>query len=144
MGRFQFNDLRRFQDKLNRLQESEINAFVESCAKELAQRLLEMVTKRTPVQGGILRKGWTGNKKQSAKNYAESLTVNHTGDSYVIEIINPVEYAGYVEYGHRTPNHKGWVPGRFMMTISEQELRQTAPQLLEKKISKFFGGVFHD
>lgn len=144
MGRFQFNDLRRFQEKLNRLQESEINAFVESCAKELAARLLRMVIKRTPVRGGTLRKGWTGSRKKSAKSYAESLTVNHFDDTYVIEIINPVEYGMYVEYGHRTANHKGWVPGRFMMTISEQELRQTAPGILEKKIKDFLGGAFHD
>ncbi len=144
MGRFEFQDLRRFQEKLNRLGESEINAFVESCTKALATRLLRMVIKRTPVRGGTLRKGWTGSRKQSAKNYAESLTVNHFGDTYVVEIINPIEYASYVEYGHRTVNHKGWVPGRFMMTISEQELRQIAPRVLERKIKEFLGGVFHD
>lgn len=144
MGRFQFNDLRRFREKLNRLQESEINAFMESCAKELAARLLRMVIKRTPIQSGTLRKGWTGNQKKSAKNYAESLTVNHFDDTYVVEIVNPVEYAVYAEYGHRTPNHKGWVPGIFMMTISEQELKQAAPGVLEKKIKDFLGGAFHD
>ena len=131
MGRFEFQDLRRFQEKLNRLGESEINAFVESCTKALATRLLRMVIKRTPVRGGTLRKGWTGSRK-------------HFGDTYVVEIINPIEYASYVEYGHRTVNHKGWVPGRFMMTISEQELRQIAPRVLERKIKEFLGGVFHD
>lgn len=55
----------------------------------------------------------------------------------VIEIINPVEYASYVEFGHRTANHTGWVPGRFMMTISEQEMQNIAPALLERKINKF-------
>lgn len=48
--------------------------------------------------------------------------------------MNPVEYASYVEYGHRTANHKGWVKGRFMMTISEQELEKIAPKVLENKI----------
>lgn len=57
----------------------------------------------------------------------------------LIEIVNPVEYASYVEYGHRTANHKGWVQGRFMLTISEQEIQNIAPKVLESKIKKFLG-----
>lgn len=55
--------------------------------------------------------------------------------------MNPVEYASYVEYGHRTANHKGWVKGKFMMTISEQELEKIAPKVLENKIKKYLGDV---
>jgi len=60
----------------------------------------------------------------------------------VVDIVNPVEYAPYVEYGHRTADHEGWVQGRFMLTISEQELQNIAPQVLESKIKKFLGGAF--
>ena len=52
-------------------------------------------------------------------------------------IINPVEYAAYVEYGHRKRNNQGWVPGKLMLTISETELRAVTPQILERKIKKF-------
>lgn len=147
MGKFDMQGLKEFQKQLEKLQDP--NAFVESCAKELAARLLRMVIKRTPVgdysktkgkKGGTLRRGWTANKNSSAKGYAESLTVNHFGDTYVIEIVNPVEYASYVEYGHRTANHRGWVRGQFMMTISEQELKKIAPRVLENKIKKYLGG----
>ena len=48
-----------------------------------------------------------------------------------------MEYATFVEYGHRTPNHKGWVEGHFMMTISEQELQTIAPKVLENKLKKY-------
>lgn len=89
--------------------------------------------------GGTLRRGWTGEKNQNAKNYANSLKINHFGDTYVVEIINPVEYASYVEYGHRTRSGKGWVEGRFMLTISEQEIQSIAPQILENKINKLLG-----
>lgn len=161
MGAFKIDGLKKFRDELNKLQDPD--AFVESCAKELAARLLRMVVKRTPVgdydtyktnengervvvkksskKGGTLRRGWTGEKRSSAQNYADSLTVHHFGDTYVIEIVNPVEYASYVEYGHRTANHKGWVKGHFMMTISEQELQTIAPKILEKKIKQYLGGV---
>ena len=60
----------------------------------------------------------------------------------VIEIINPVEYASYVEYGHRTRNHKGWVEGKFMLTVSEDEIRRSAPRILEKKLEKYLKECF--
>jgi hypothetical protein len=185
MGRFDIQGLKEFRKQLEKLQDPDV--FVESCAKELAARLLRLVIKRTPVgeydnkvsfiadlparevnfttkkgedvkfkvkarkkqvsfqpqtgkKGGTLRRGWTASKNSSAKGFAESLTVNHFGDTYVIEIVNPVEYASYVEYGHRTANHKGWVKGQFMMTISEQELQKIAPRVLENKIKKYLGG----
>ncbi len=147
MGNFNIDGLKKFRDELNELQNPD--KFVEACAKELAARLLRLVVKRTPMgeypkssgkKGGTLRRGWTGGKRSSAQNYADSLTVHHFGDTYIIEIVNPVEYASYVEYGHRTANHKGWVKGKFMMTISEQELEKIAPKVLENKIKKYLGG----
>ena len=147
-GKFDASDLKDFQKKLEQLQEP--NEFVESCAKELAARLLAKVIKRTPVGqypkgsgtvGGTLRRGWTGSNRSSASSYADSLTVNHSGGVYTIEIINPVEYASYVEFGHRTRNHKGWVKGRFMMTISEQELQTIAPKVLEARLTKYLKGA---
>jgi phage gpG-like protein len=148
MGKFNFRELKDFEKKLKSMKDPD--AFVESCAKELAARLLAKVIKRTPVgdypkssgkKGGTLRRGWTGEKRVSASAYADSMTVHHFGDTYVIEIVNPVEYASYVEYGHRTANHKGWVPGVFMMTISEQELQEIAPKVLERKVKKYMEGL---
>lgn len=150
MGRFNPQGLIDFQKKLEKINQNEVDAFLEDCAKELAARLIRMVVKRTPVgkypkgsgkKGGTLRRGWTGNQKQGAKSYAESLTIRHEGGSYIIEIVNPVEYASYVEYGHRTANHSGWVDGVFMMTISENDLKDIAPKILENKLKKFLGGV---
>ena len=171
MGRFSFKGLEDFQKELKEL-DRDIDAFLQSCARELAARLLRMVVKRTPVgeygkgyatdadgnrvrykagknkgkvkravvkKGGTLRRGWTAGG--SARGYADSLAIHHWGDTYAIEIVNPVEYASYVEYGHRTANHKGWVRGHFMMTISEQELQTIAPQILERRIKEHLGGA---
>lgn len=110
----------------------------------------EIVLHKSSKKGGTLRRGWTsqkgkgseGLKTRGAAQYVETLPIHHFGDTYVIEIINPVEYASYVEFGHRTPNHKGWVRGRFMMTISEQELQQIAPKVLETKIKKYLEECF--
>lgn len=173
MGRFDVEGLKEFKKELERLDKN-TNAFLESCAKELAARLLRMVVKRTPVgdydkevkfttsdgkevsftphtgkKGGTLRRGWTsqlsgsgseGLKTRGASQYVDTLKVHHFGDAYVVEIVNPVAYANYVEYGHRTRDHKRWVRGHFMMTISERELENIAPRVLENKIKRFLGG----
>lgn len=172
MGGFSAADMKKLQKQLNKIQEGNLDAFIEACAKELAARLLAKVIKRTPVgqydkpvsfttasgkqvsftpqsgkKGGTLRRGWTSKTheeaessgKTSAAKYVESLKINHFGNVLVIEIVNPVNYASYVEYGHRTASHKGWVQGRFMLTISEQEIEEIAPKVLESKIKKFLG-----
>lgn len=160
MGSFNVGDMNRLRSELEKMEEN-IDEFLESCARELAARLLEMVIKRTPVGdysgdayecasgkshkgnkvkgkvGGTLRRGWTNGNRISAKGYADTVNVNHYGDTYVIDIINPVEYASYVEYGHRKPNNKGWVRGHFMMTISEQKLKEAQPQILERRIRRY-------
>ena len=84
---------------------------------------------RSGKTGGTLRRGWNiGN-------------INKIGDRYEVEIINPTMYASYVEFGHRTRNHKGWVRGRFMMTISEKELEADAPNVIKKKLEAFLKEV---
>lgn len=143
-GGVDYRELEKFRENVEKtLGASQIDSFIDSCAKELAARLLAKVIKRTPVgvypkesgkKGGTLRRGWTAG--QSASAYAQSLKVHHFGNAYVIEIVNPVEYASYVEFGHRTRNHTGWVEGKFMLTISEQEIQAAAPKILENKLKK--------
>lgn len=151
-GNVDFSDLKKFRDNLEKhFNEAQVTAFIESCAKELSARLLAKVVKRTPTgeypkesgkKGGTLKRGWTGEKGGGASAYANSLKVHHYGGVYVIEIINPVEYASYVEFGHRTRNHEGWVEGRFMLSISEGEIKRDAPKIIEKKLKKKLGECF--
>lgn len=147
-GGVNFKDWEKLQENL-KATDQQLNAFIESCAKELAARLLAKVIKRTPVgqypkssgkKGGTLRRGWTAG--QAASAYVKELKIHHIGDTYVIEIINPTEYASYVEFGHRTSNHKGWVKGKFMLTISAKEIETIAPAVLEAKIKKILGDCF--
>jgi hypothetical protein len=159
-GSCDFRELKDLQKRMEQLQKEDFQAFCEAAAKELAARLLAKVIKRTPVGqyeastgkiGGTLRRGWTAKSEReaeltavfgggdAAKTFVDSLQVTKSGNVYQIEIINPVHYASYVEYGHRTRNHKGWVKGRFMLTISENEIDAQAPKILEKKLMKYLG-----
>lgn len=103
--------------------------------------------------GGAEAAGGTGSQKEvygksavseNVKGNANSLEVRKKGNNYIITIINPVYYSSYVEFGHRTANHKGWVPGRFMLTISEKEIQHIAPALIEKRLYQRLKEVFED
>lgn len=193
MGSFSITGLKELQKQLNKIQEGNIDAFVEECARELAARLLAKVIKHTPVGdyskeievtakrdskhhkkgdvykkrvnpdgkvGGALRRGWISKTHEEAaggsgsptaeqaRAYANSLSINHLGNMLMIEIVNPVSYSSYVEYGHRqtlgryVPElgkqlKQGWIQGRYMLTMSEQEIQQIAPRVLENKIKKY-------
>lgn len=159
-GRCDFRQLKELQERIQKLEGSDFDAFCEACAKELAARLLAKVIKITPTgdypsstgkKGGTLKRGWTAKTeaeassggKGNAKDYVAALPITKSGNMIEIEIINPVRYASYVEFGHRTRNHKGWVKGKFMLTISEQELQTQAPNILENKIKKYLGECFN-
>ena len=167
--RLDYSELQKLKEQIEQAGDpAQVDQFFESCVKELAARLLAKVIKRTPVGqypagsgkvGGTLRRGWTtestGDSAHdtqqamynnlfggSGKVSKSSMTVNKVGTDYVIEVINPVEYASYVEFGHRTRDHAGWVEGRFMLTISEKEIRDSAPNILQKKLEKYLKECF--
>lgn len=153
-GSADFKDLKKLQARLKQFSEIDSDAFCCACSKELAARLLSLVIPKTPVgkypkksgkNGGTLRRGWTAGKKVDPRIYAQSVSVTKNGNVYSIEIVNPVDYASYVEYGHivHTRNGVGWVDGKYMLTVSEEELRQEAPAILERKLRAKLKEVFN-
>lgn len=108
---------------------NDVDSIMVSCTKEIGARTLRGAIKRTPVgklHGGTLRRGWGS---------TNSLDVNKNGNEYSVEIINPVEYASYVEHGHRTKSG-GWVKGRFMLTLTENEMRRAMKPIIENRVAK--------
>lgn len=124
LGSFDFTGFQLFLKNLKEMQKA-FPGFLEECVEELANRLLAKVVPRTPVDSGELRRSWT----------IGQVTMSTAGAK--IEVFNPVYYSPYVEYGHRTPNHQGWVEGHFMMTISARELERELPVIMESRLKKF-------
>lgn len=184
-GNCDFRELKKFQEKLEKLSKAEVSKFCQEVSKELAQRLLRKVIKRTPVgdyshettvtvkrdgkkhrkgekytkrininskTGGTLRRGWTAKSEQEAKNgtrkgkdivsWVNELPIKRIGNIFQIDVTNVVSYSSYVENGHRTRNHKGWVEGHFMLTISEKEINTMLPKFIEKKLIELLSEVF--
>ena len=134
-GRADFEAFRNLQEKIQSLKDIDMDAFCTECSKEIAARLLALVLQRThtgryPARsgkvGGTLRRGWTA---------VADITVTKQGNNYTVIISNPVEYAPYVEFGHRTRNG-GYVEPQYMLTISEEKLKNVIPALLERKIKR--------
>ena len=131
----QFDGLKEFQKIIEEMEKEKEQLMIDTI-KELAARLLRKVIKRTPSDTGNLRRNWTVSD------------VRKNGENYEIEVSNSAEYASYVEFGHRqTPGRfvpaigkrlkKSWVKGKFMLTISEDELKRQAPAVIEKKITEW-------
>ena len=87
--------------------------------------------------GGHLRRSWGKSEPQG------------TGYNYTIIVKNPVEYASYVEHGHRqTPGRfipalgkkatVSWVRGRHMLSDSVNELEDSKYKIIETKLNAFF------
>lgn len=130
--------LKQFEQRLKQLDEGAIQQFTEQMVKELAEIAFAKIIERTPVGeypassgklGGTLIRNWDIGE------------VIKNGNLYEIEITNSTDYASYVEYGHRTVNHAGWVDGRFMMTISEQELESQGPAIIDRRLTAFLKEV---
>lgn len=131
----QFDGLKEFKKTIEEMEKEKEQLMIDTI-KELAARLLRKVIKRTPSDTGNLRRNWTVSD------------VRKNGENYEIEVSNSAEYASYVEFGHRqTPGRfvpaigkrlkKSWVKGKFMLTISENELQKQAPAVIEKKITEW-------
>lgn len=154
-GNTDFRQLKDLHKRLERLSKVELDAFCMQAAKDLSGRLLSKAKKRTlpgvvPEYATEEAKAtyWSGYTGGNLRDSWTILPIEKSGDSYVVTLINNNRYASYVEYGHRQRPGRyvpqlglqlkdSWVEGRFMLTISTQELEQQAPAILERKLYKF-------
>ena len=138
-GNFDFSEFDAFLSKTQALLDS-LPGFCETMANQLAQELLARCIKRTPVQTGTLKRNWLAS------------SAVRRGDAYEVTVQNSTLYAGYVEYGHRqTPGRyvpaikkrlkKSWVEGKFMMTISANEIKNGADSAIETALKKHIEGM---
>jgi hypothetical protein len=96
MGRFSAADLKRLQKQLNKIQEGNIESFVDECAKELAARLLAAVIKRTPV-GDYSKEVEVVAKKDSKKH--------KKGDTYTKKVNPSGKVGGTLRRGWTSSSH---------------------------------------
>lgn len=137
-SKIDFRELEAFAKKLEDAKKLDIDKFLKQSTKELAGRLIAKAIRNTPTGkypastgkvGGTLKRAWTVGK------------LRKDSSGYVIDVINPVHYASYVEYGHHTRNRKAYRIGRYMMTKATNEINAQVPEILDKKFSRFIQNI---
>lgn len=128
---FEFAEMRTLKQQM-----IELNKRAHIVHMRVANRIgllaVRKVKKMTPVETGDLRNNW---KHHVVKR----------GDSFIILIYNQLEYASFVENGHRIViggQTVGWVEGKFMLKLTKDEMERIAPNMWKKEIEKEMGGLF--
>ena len=139
-GGWEYSDFIKFRNRLEHIKDGN-DEFLSYLSNKIAQLLLKYAAERTPVKTGHLRRGWKVQKAVKEVN------------SFVAVVYNPVEYAIYVEFGHRqTPGKyvpvlrkrfkKSWVTGKFMLTKAALEAEKEIPKIIYNELIKYYGGMF--
>lgn len=124
-GSFDFSSFEKWSKQIDKaIADDAAKKLTEQVLLELANRVLRRTKQKTPVDTGTLRGNWFVGE-----------VVRH-GDYLEVEIYNPIEYAEFVEYGHRTKNGK-FVSGQYMLTISIKEVEALAPALIGRRSDEF-------
>lgn len=134
-GQVDFSELVALRDKFQNLQNI-IDDFCIQVTQEISQDFVKAVIAKTPGgQTGALKNNWVSN-------------IIKEGNIYKIEVINPLKYAEFVEFGHRQqPGRyvkaigkrlkKSWVQGKFMLTITERDLQRNLDKIIREKVNAF-------
>ena len=154
-------ELKRLQRKLQNLVDQK-DEFMSGTTNYLAMMLLANVKERTPVgqgsfkyegkytkgkhkgqpkltrigQGGVLRRAWliTG--------------ITKAGDVWTTNVQNNIEYASYVEFGHRQTKGRfvpvlgkrlvnSWVEGRHMLRDSVALVRDVTNDVVQRRLNDY-------
>ena len=128
------------QDKLapaaKRLRQA-LPAIASMVVRKVAFDIVTEVAELTPVDTGRLRAGWRASLSVLAADGGESETVSvfESSSQVGIEVVNPVEYAPFVEYGTATQ------PAGNHLALATEKVRINLPlELLADEAGKVWGG----
>lgn len=118
-GDFDFDDFKEMAANLQKAVDADIiQEVIDLSLKQSGEATLADIKETTPERTGTLRGDWRLNK--TALNS--------------VQISNNLEYAPFVENGHRKRNGTGWVQGRFMMKNSFNNMDEKLPALVERNL----------
>lgn len=122
---YRFDGLDIWERQLARLIESQYPAEFRELVIQIARELQTKVKEKTPIKTGRLSDSWHVGD------------IIKRGNTYYIEVYTNVEYAAMVEYGHRKPGGRGFVPGRHMMELSLIEVQSRLTPFLRQWLHDF-------
>ena len=145
---FDYRAYSKFATNMGKVEKDFIK-FLKLFLLQQAQRVVAAAKPRTPVDTGALRESWSIGKEAKVLKYSSDGKVESVdysskfsrkasvqdikvvGKNLQVVISNPMEYASYIEYGHHS------YEGRYMLTISINEVEQAMPQRFKKSFTEF-------
>lgn len=121
----------KYQEVLERAG-NEFKNFERNYMTALANEILKKAIPLTPVDTGRLRRSYKVSKIEEKGEDLEITVYNDARDNGASE-----SYASYVELGHYTRNRIRWVEGRFMLTISTDEVRNEMERIFDMMFTKW-------
>ena len=121
----------KYQEVLERAG-NEFKNFERNYITALANEILKKAIPLTPVDTGRLRRSYKVSKIEEKGEDLEITVYNDARDNGASE-----SYASYVELGHYTRNRIRWVEGRFMLTISTDEVRNEMERIFNMMFTKW-------
>ena len=121
------SELQDLAKDIERLTATEISIAYQKALRNIAGTFLGAVIPETPVDTGYLRQNWEA---------GGDVNISKSSVGYTAVITNPTEYASYVNYGHRTRDGGGWVPGYFFVESAAETTKLIAPGKLKTEIVK--------
>ena len=123
-GRVDFSEFKEYVKNFQ-VAKADFERFLRGFLIEQAEALIGRAKSRTPVgtPESTGKSGYIGGTLRASWQVGEVL---FSGTEMQVEILNGAEYASHVEYGHATRSG-GWVDGRYMLTISMDEIQREMP-----------------
>ena len=146
---FDFSEFKEFAENFDRVLNQE-ETFMDSAMQEVQHEFVNTLKSNTPVgqydntvffvrngklmkfagspkgrSGGLLRRSWSPG------------SIVKQGETYLIEAFNNTEYAAWVNDGHRTADHKGWVEGQFFVEAALEEVEAKLDPILYTRFLAF-------
>ena len=116
---FEIKGIDNFLKDINNIQ-SNFHGDLQKLIEKHGGILLRNTKMKTPVDTGQLRRSWQLEK----------------GDLYV-KVYNNVEYAQFIEWGHRTRGGKSYVEGVYMLKTSFEKTEKEFNRDLEKLFKQY-------
>lgn len=113
-----------FAEALSRLDSSGYARWAPKAIKTLTGEVYKRAKELCPVDTGHLRRSFKMSTQLGA-------------DCYTGTVSNPVYYASYVEYGHKTANRTGWVEGQHFLEKAVTRVESHKTDILTADLQKF-------
>ena len=106
------------------------------------------LTKEGAAYENMMKTYWSGYTGGHLRRSWRVTSAEGTGYNYAIKVENPLNYASYVEHGHRqTPGRfipalgktavVSWVKGRHMLSNSVNELEESMFKIVDRSVQEF-------